>query len=266
MDKANRLASAICNNNEIIYAINRKDRNLINEVFDILLPKVDGKKLINYRIDLHLLSAATFYANDREIVINPIMMENFLEHNLNNYIDRVNDYEKNYLAYIFFVQCLAHEVMHSHQYLMGTREIKSPSRFISNSYNLLYEFITRNDFNNSEEKKKHLEILKKYHSEAKFLLLERNAEIESINLTCKVATNSGLNATYCIFDNLRKLYANCGYFNNNKGSIYETFETIDMLPEYNKIYEKNDFPVSEKIRYGLEISESTRQKILKKMQ
>ena len=55
-----------------------------------------------------------------------------------------------------------------------------------------------------------------------------------------------------------------GYINSNIGSIEETYRKTLMYRKYKKIYEDLEISDDERIRFGFNISDETRNKLLSK--
>ena len=96
------------------------------------------------------------------------------------------------------------------------------------------------------------------------LVLERNANIESTDLICRCAFYNEREDIYNLFIDMRNLFRTQGYIKSTKGSIEETFEEIFMHDKYKKIRQEIDLDEIDRLRYGLNISEETRKRILRK--
>ena len=103
-----------------------------------------------------------------------------------------------------------------------------------------------------------------YKINENFYLLERNANIESSDLICKLATLNNDEDIFKVFYDIRELFTFCGYDKNNRGCIENTYRNILMYDKYRKFYNDTVLSCEDKIRYGFAIDDDMR-KMLKKI-
>jgi len=162
---------------------------------------------------------------------------------------------------------IMHEIEHSYQYLKG-EEIIEDSFYIQKYYHYLCHLlmnervdgIIRNYF----KQKKREKLVKKYLSNNEMYYLERNANIESFSGLLSVCYD---NKDYEMIEFFNRAVYNTmliGYKEDNKGSIFHTFDDLEKLDIYNSYLPNlNDIDYNEKIKNGLEITDEERL-ILKK--
>jgi hypothetical protein len=113
----------------------------------------------------------------------------------------------------------------------------------------------KNEENNSE-------LLLKYFMNCNNLLLERNAQIESFDLVMQCAKYANQETIYNAYKEWIKGWILLGYYKNNKGSIYETYDYLGLKEKYDSFNCEVNMSEEEKVRYGLPIKDSTRERLL----
>ena len=159
------------------------------------------------------------------------------------------------MAYIL-IDTLAHEVEHAYQDFIGKYKSQSPIPLISSAYKGLFDII-KNEENNSK-------LLLKYFINCNNLLLERNAQIESFDLVMQCSKYANQETIYNAYKEWIKGWILLGYYKNNKGSIYETYDYLGLKDKYDSFNCEVDISEEERIRYGLPIEDSTRKRLLGK--
>ena len=159
------------------------------------------------------------------------------------------------MAYVL-LGIIAHEVEHAYQDFIGENKLLSPNLLISDAYKGLYDMI----INENQDSL----LLLKYFNNRDNLLLERNAQIESFDFVIQCAQHTNQKCIYNIYKEWIKGWLLLGYKTNNKGSIHETYNYLGLKDKYNGFNYEVDISEEEKIRYGLPIKDSTRERLLLK--
>ena len=139
---------------------------------------------------------------------------------------------------------------------MGINVIDAPNSIIAKAYKDIYALLTKD----SEDKAKKI-----YFANFKKLLLERNAQIESFDLILKCSKHDGKLDIYDAYKSLFNTWASIGYKDNSYGSIHETYQILKLCDKNLNFNSVLYLSQEEKMRYGLPVSDATRQKILKKL-
>lgn len=162
-----------------------------------------------------------------------------------------------------FLFVITHEIEHSYQYLMGQNLISSPSKTIQRGYKGIFDlFLPDNSIIPRPIKQTRNTIaLFLYKRKENFFILERNANIECTDLLCQLSNYMERIDIFEMFNSMKNSYMCMGYGKSSKGNLEETYKEILLYDRYQKFHE--EVTEEEKIRYGLNISEQAREKILK---
>lgn len=142
--------------------------------------------------------------------------------------------------------------------------ISSPSPMIKCGYKGIFDLLLPD--NNIiprpiQESRKIISLIL-YKLKQNYYILERNANVECTDLLCKLSSYMERDDILKVFVDMRSKFMCIGYRENDKGNLEETYKKILMYDRYKKFFEDVNMPEDEKAKYGLQISEQTRQKIL----
>lgn len=249
--------------NEFLFSVNKKGikTDELNWLLFQILPNENDKLLITYNSNNKKIKyTAGFDPSIAHIDISLKRLRSYIKNDALDLIDYLDSDDikslKNYLT----VGVVVHEVEHAYQYLMGEGKIQCPNDILKNAYKYLFD-ITKG----IPPEDKDIYILQDiYKKKNNNLLLERNAEIERFDFLMKLAQYNGRDDLYDLFLMLRDWYHTFGYENSNIGSIFETFKTLQIEDIYLQFNHDISCSENDRIRYGLPISEDTRQKVLEK--
>lgn len=213
---------------------------------------------ITYEIKENGFSQVAFYQDSKSIIVNIDKTKKILEENVNTF-KKENTNLKELKAY-FMLYILTHEIEHSYQYLIANNLEKADDKLLKKAYKEIFEIIKVNKKHFSTINQNRLRIARFiYLLKQNYMILERNANLESLDLVVKCAKNKEM---YEIFDEMLKIILKCGYTKNTRGCIYETFKDLLYLDTYKKIYVPNTLDEKSRAWYGLKITEETRDKVL----
>lgn len=232
-----------------------------------LLPKFNNELLINIDVRERSTSTAIFSPQKKSIIFCVDKIEKWLDENVLSFKDLYKGTDYNLLRRYLFLYMVCHEIEHSYQFLFGEGVIVAPNSVILNAYKGLFDFLNPKEFIIPRpilEFRQRLSLLLYKINENNYLL-ERNANIESMNAIRNLACFNGNDDIYSLFDRMINLLYFCGYQDNNKGCIYNTYKKILMYDKYKKFNEEIILSEDERIRYGFSISDNTRDKLLKKI-
>ncbi len=240
-------------------------KSYIEEILRELIPNKDGNLLIKYKVKDSGISIAKFVPEYESINININKVNEWLDKNTGSFLKEINTCDSNTLRNYLFLFMITHEIEHSYQYLMGKGIIESPNDVLKNAYNGLFDLMASKDYIIPRPIIQTRRIISRvlYKANENFYLLERNANIESMDTVSKVALFNDREDVFKLFLCMKNIYTRCGYTDSTIGSIEETYTKILMHDKYKKFYKKINIDEKEKVRYGFNISEDTRKKVLK---
>lgn len=269
------LLSKIKNSDTLVF-LKEMEKDILNHGINLdiylaiikeLLPKNEKNELlVSYRINTKGMKPAFFNPNNNCIHLNINAIKMWLNNNINDLAQLYNVKDIKLLSIYLYYLIITHEIEHSIQYLMGKDIISAPHKLIANGYKGIYS-LDENHFSIIPKPIKEARItISKiiYNYNANKLLLERNANIESADLLMQYALYNNREDLYKTFTIMKKAFMTIGYVSSTMGSIEETYRKILMFDKYKKFYEDVDMSEEERVRYGLNISEETRKKILAK--
>jgi len=254
--------------NDIITYVNKNklSKSYLEEVIKLLIPNNNGKYLINYNIKEQGGVTAIFSPKFRCITASLNKIENWLELNIKDLAEFYKINNDDTLRSFLFLFIITHEIEHSYQYLIGENIIDSPSKIIQCGYKGIFDLLKSNKYIIPRPIKETRRIISLvlYKLKENFFILERNANIESTDLLSQLALYMDREDIFKMFESMRNSLLTIGYIENSMGSLAETYKKLFMYDKYKKFYEEVNMTEEDKVRYGLSISEQTRQKILKK--
>lgn len=240
----------------------RKNENkddIIYEIINTMLPENNNyqAKVILRRDDR---SPAYFSPEKKIISIHPELLEKHINkyfvnkniHKINKYFPEINSTE---LYNYFAILVLAHEIEHLYQYLIGYNHIEFPYKIVKDAYKNIYDMLCNRNT-----------LLQEYRYKMNSnptLLIEKNANIEAINLICKIAKYEDNNDIYELFNQIMINNLKISYIKFYNGAIEETYSKFLAKKIYKTFDKTEDVPTEERIRYGLPISKKEKKKLLK---
>lgn len=247
------------NNHEI-------SKHYLEEILKQLLPKINGETLIRENISENGITTAVFSPRTESIKISINKINEWLKSNSKDLSEMYKIDDINTLKSFLFLFMITHEIEHSYQYLISQGTIKSPCEIIKQGYTGIFDLMSPNKNiipRPIKETRRTLSVFL-YKLKENFYILERNANIESADLLIKLATFMEREDMINLFKDIHDTCIKIGYTENSKGSLDETYRKILLYDRYKKFFEETNLKEEDKIRLGLNISEETRQKILKK--
>ncbi len=233
--------------------------SLIEEIIINMLNINDLNEFVHYNVMNDDKNPYSLEFVPKKKIINVSMQHIYYLLNMHSYVFKKEFNVKNIdrLKGYIVLQLLSHEVEHACQYSMGKKIMSCSNSVIAKSYKNLFDVII-----NYNKSNRNMSIVDKYLEKSDYLLIERNANIESYDLVIKCASLDEKKDIADAYKDILKSWIILGYKDNSKGSIYETYKLIGMMREYyrfNHIVFMND---EERIRYGFPILEKDRKKVL----
>lgn len=238
--------------------------NGINKTFidnflsDFTIRDETGKPLVSYSLDWTKSSKPNYSTSNNSV---NIPYEGFLTV-IAKYYDyllrsfdsyhNITDDLKNYLA----IYVLLHELEHSYQACISKGSVITPSILLESCYKLFFK--SKDEFTtfSLEEKARYIiqELIYRVRNKG-LLVLERNANIESLDLIYKLASLESNEDLIKLFEELRMFTALIGYNHNGPGVIVYTAKSLLQYDKLRGFEEIETFSFEEKIRYGMPISD-----------
>lgn len=204
----------------------------------------DKGRVCNYDINMNVINISIDY------------VRLWIDKNKNIFYNFNMDVKNNKYFYEYmFIFAIVHEVMHSYQYLIANRFIDSPSIFMRDGYKGLIDtflYTYKDNLNNVTKIKMFISNWIYLMNSNKFVL-ERNANVEGCMLLRDISYELGDLDISIMFNNAMNNQLLSGYINNNDGSFKETYKKMFIINKYNMLIDDNNIPVSDRIRYGLEV-------------
>lgn len=250
----------------IINYVNKNElsKSYLEEVLKLLIPNNNGDYLIDYIVKEKGTITANFVPQFKYIKVSLNKINKWLELNEKELAELYKISDNNILKSFLFLFSITHEIEHSYQYLMGEGVIKVPNKIIQCGYKGIFDLLLPDNYiipRPIKETRNRIALVL-YKLKQNFFILERNANIECTDLLCQLASYMEREDIFKIFNDLRNSFMRIGYKENSMGSLDETYKKIFLYDRYKKFYEVVNMIEEQKARYGLSISEQTRQKIL----
>ncbi len=244
---------------------NELSKDFLEELLQLLIPQSNGENLIDYKVKARGRDTAKFSPRFHEIGISLSALNQWLENNVKDFAELYDIKDMNTLKSFLCLFVISHEVEHSYQYLMGEGIIEAPSKIIQSGYKELVDLFLPDTYiipRPIKEVRQSISLLL-YKMKQNFYILERNANIEASDLLSQVATYMEREDMLEMFNQMKSLFMRIGYTENPNGSLEETYKKILLYDRYRKFLEETNMSEKEKARFGLKITEQTRQKVLK---
>ena len=247
---------------DFITQIDKKEvtPNDIKEFTKLLLPKKDNKQLIEQIILPYGKAPACFDPQIKSIIFSMYDLKKYIRLTTDIIVAKYETRDENPIRNYLYLCAILHEIEHSYQYLMGEGIIEAPNNLIKDGYHNLYN-MPYNEYNLIQRIQIELSIAL-YNKHCNSLILERNAQIETDDALCQLALLENKEHIYEIFLSHKNEISQDGYKKNTSGSLEETYRKILIYKTYKQFDKNIDCSEEERIRWGLNISEEARQKVL----
>ena len=156
---------------------------------------------------------------------------------------------------------LMHETERMYLHLMGKGYIPSPCETVKGSYSVMNELILTPSLNPVKQVRRVVSLIP-YNKHPERYIFERNANVETYSGLLSLAADEGNKEMAVLYRGLATKSMLVGYETDNKGCLYHTFKDLMMLDYYDKINKKEKLDPNDAARFGLEIPEETRKKML----
>lgn len=239
-------------------------KGYIESVIDYLIPKADGQNLIGYNVKEFGNMTGVFLPRNKSLIICVKRLHDWLEFNSSELGESLNVKDLKMFKAFFFLFVVTHEIEHSYQYLMGQGVVVAPSKTMALAYNGIFGLYEKSNAilpSPIAEMKRFISLLLYKHRENMYVL-ERNANVESLDLLCQLAEYMGNEELLKAFTYMKNTFMRIGYIDSPIGSFEETYRKILMYGKYQKMFEEPFLSEDEKARYGFAISEEKRKEIL----
>lgn len=224
-------------------------------ICDIITPRSNGVDLVDYLIT-DKIDTAAFLPSIKLIVLNVSSLDSFIEKSIDEISEYNNEVDELELRPYVPFWILFHEMEHAYQYLFSKDLIDMPYNIVKEGYYHIFKYL------DGSKNNKFIKYLYNQTREKHLSILERNAQIESFDLCSRLANYENNESMKKLFAKMKRNWYTNGYVYSKKGGFYETYKNTFLFKEYWNLDKSEDITIDEKVRYGLEIDEYTRAKIL----
>ncbi len=240
--------------------------DIVSRLFNNVVPKnVHGKNLVGVVVAGAGNDKTTGFMpfhNTIYVPFKPFLVETQESaENLGEVFD-YDDYDKLSAYYRLFAAL--HEAEHGYQFLIANEKIP----FKYNEVKDGYKYLVMHCFNKHNYVKhcsrKDNPIIKKYFENPYDYVFERNAMVEACDDTSFIAGEMKDDEIRDIFDSYKDSIMVNGYEASRMGSMIYTYESLLPKNMYDKVEKDSNMPMEERARFGLEVDEETRAKVLVK--
>ena len=237
----------------------------LEDILDYLLPKDNDKLLTGYYVREKGNITGMFVPDSNKVLLSINQMNYWLDRQVNDFSDEYKISNKKLFKSYMIIFMLTHEIEHAYQYLISKDIVDFSNDVLKKAYQGLFDLMAKKHYILPRPITLTRRMISKilYKLKENGYLLERNANILSMELVSKSALFNDDIEIYKIFDDMMRTYLVCGYTDGNIGSIHETYHDILMEDKYRKFYHDTLIDDKDKVRYGFEIDDNTRSKILK---
>lgn len=230
---------------------------IANFLDDFMIRDANGNPLASYSLDFK-----------RNFIPNYNFVQNSVNISYDGLIEYIARYYKQFVRlsdaysntpddfkHFLAILILSHELEHVYQACIRNNLIASPSIMLDSCYKMF--FAPKSEIANYPWKDKLRNMMREiiYAIHMGHLALERNANLESADLICKLASLESNEAIFKIMEELRMFQALIGYNFNGPGVLVNTAKMTFQLDKLKGFEEIATLSFEEKVRYGLPISE-----------
>ena len=237
----------------------------LEHILKYLLPKDSDNFLTSYYVKEKGIVTAMFVPDSNKILLSLDKMNDWLERQTEDFSKYYQFSNKKEFKSYMLLFMLTHEIEHAYQFLIGKGIVDTPNDVLKNAYQGLFDLMIKKHYLLPRPITISRRLISKilYKARENDYLLERNANILSMELVGKSALFNDNEEIFKIFDDTMRTYLICGYTDSNIGSIKETYRNILMENKYRWFYHDIEIDDRDKVRYGFEIDDNTRNKVLK---
>lgn len=244
--------------------LDRLSEDVLEDILKNILPKNgDGELLVKYRLPKKFGTAGKFIPSGAFLEVNVSKLNDWLKMNTDSLAEcySIEDCEllKKYL--VLFV--LTHEIEHSYQYLIAKEKIESPCKLVQQGYKGILDLMEKKDYILPRP----ISLVRRtislfcYKAHENEFVLERNANVESLDLLCSLSAELNHVQINEMFKDMLNIFVYAGYHNDCLGPFNQTYKSIHMYDKYRKFNFDFELSLDERLRYGLEIDEKTREEV-----
>ena len=239
-------------------------RDVISYTLEVLLSNADGSLLIDYDVNDRLCQPTVYIPRYNKINVSVSGLIRWISDNGLMLQNEFNVVDKELFLNYLFLYALSHEIEHGYQSLISKKVISIPYSIVESGYRGLLQLFEKNDVlipNPISDIRKIISLML-YKKDENMYVLERNANIESLDLVIRYALLRDDKKMAEVFEKMQRIFKKAGYFDSCCGSFEDTYKKILMYDKYKKFNHEYEMSDSDRVRYGLPISDDIRQKIL----
>ena len=240
-------------------------KGFVIDILEEILPRdFCNQLLIEYDVKDNGLNPAIFYPGRDLISLSISKIDKWLKNNTESLGEYYKVSDLNLFSKYLFFYMVIHEIEHGYQFLIADDKIASPCVLVRDGYKGIFDLFDKKDTiiprPIKESRRLFSLFLYKFHENE--FVLERNANVESLDLICKLAKRLSDEKSYTVFLDMFYTFIKCGYLDNNKGILLNTYNSILMGDRVSKTDDYSDLSFEQRVRYGLPISSLEREKVL----
>ena len=239
--------------------------NGVNEKYIKEIYKYLGNKNIPLIFNNKIVNTAHFTPKFNVISVNLNKSKDWTKQVINDSIDSFEVSDIKLLDSYLYVTLLAHEIEHSNQKLIADNKKEPNYEYKKQAYHDIFDIMLKKDYIIPRPISLVTDLVRFiiYTKNAYDFILERNATIESYDVTSKIAN---LTEDKDILDYMlssRNAFMLMGYNDNSEGTLKYTYDKLGMMNKYNRLVFPNDISLFERAREGLELTEDESNKMLR---
>lgn len=243
-----------------------KGRKVQKKDFLNLSELLEQSKDISLLFDYNFNNTASFNPNFKRINVNLDKVDEWADGMVDaaSSIYEVEDLKL--LKAYFIVQMYKHELEHAKQFLISSGIEECEYGFIKRMYKDVFDYLIVKDVKGPLfffSSLRDIGRITLYKKNAYSYILERSADIESYDYVSSVAMESNDTQIKQVMISCRNASMLIGYEDNGAGCIKKTYEGLHMNSKYGKLYFPPSLSMIEKVRYGVELKEGERKKLMK---
>ena len=245
--------------------INNIKKSFIIDILEEILPRDScNRLLIEYEVKENGGSPAIFYPSRELISISIPKMQRWLRVNSDSLGGCYNITDIDTFSKFLFFYMITHEVEHGYQFLMAFDKIDCTCVLVRDGYKGIFDLFEKKESFIPRPFKESRRVLSLflYKMRENEFVLERNANIESLDLVCRLSSLLSDQKSYSAFLDMLYTFVKCGYSENVVGSMVNTYNSILLGDRISKFDDFSDLTFEQRVRYGLSISSLEREKVL----
>ena len=237
------------------YGINSK---YMEEIYKYL-----GNSCIPLNFNNRIIDTAHYTPKFNVISVNLDKSKDWTKQIASDSLDSFDISDLKLLESYLYVTLLSHEIEHSNQKLIADNKKEPNYEYKKQAYHDIYGVMLKKDYIIPRPISLITDIVRFiiYNKNAYDFILERNAIIESYDVSSKIAAQAEEKDILNYMLSYRNAFMLSGYNESTEGTLKYTYDKLGMMNKYRKLVIQDDIPLFERAREGLELTEEERDKM-----